>query len=194
MQALSRLFFESPLQLAVLSLGLLLGGYLLWLRMEPPGRRRVMPVTLGVIVLLFLMQRMVVTTREEIRDALAAFVQAVERKDPQDAAMFLSPTFASDDLDREAMTDFIRRALEHVDVYDTRYGRRDITLAGDTATMDLVATATVRVAGLPRRVTGQWRIGWVREPAGWRITALQPMAIDDVGVSSLSALSRMGGF
>ena len=80
MRFLTHLLCESPLWLGAFCF-LLFGTMLFTRRRWESGaaRRYAIPATLLIIALLFVVQKLVVTQREDIRLAMGAFVSAIER-------------------------------------------------------------------------------------------------------------------
>ncbi len=188
MNALSRFLFESPFQLAAACLVLVAGAYVAWLRSEPPWRGRIGPAIVALFCLLFAVQAIVTTEREEIRAELDALLRAVDRKDLAAIAAVIAPEYADPDFDRPGLLAWIESTLKDVDVFDARIGRCDIEIADGQAAMDLRAGATVRLRGVPARLSTRWRIDWRRLPGGWRITALHPSDVAGRSVARLRDL------
>lgn len=184
----TRLFLESPLYLAVFCLFLSGGAYALWLRSEPPLRRRIWPATIVLIVFLFVLQAAVVTTREELESALRALAQAVDRKDTSAIGGAFGVEYACDGMDRAGVVTFVAEALRHVDVYDVRFHEFDVQSSGAAASLAFSASATVRIEGVPGRINGRWNVEWKHGPNGWRIIALRPQEVAGRPVSRLSDL------
>ena len=190
MSFISRVLFESTLSLAVLSFLLLAIILLARTRWESVAARRyALPITLGVIVLLFVAQSLVVTERERILSALDVFIKAVESEN-----IAAIRTAISDDYEMENMTadDFVAytaRFLEAWNIRDVRYRRRDVVVEGRTATMILGLTAT---AGQKKQVgqthVGVWKLGGVRENASWKIVSVKPKMIDGQRLDSYKQL------
>ncbi len=190
MDFISRVLFESTLLLAVLAFVLLAIILLARTRWESASARRyALPVTLGVILLLFVAQSFVVTQREKILSTLDAFIKAVESEN-----IAAIETAVSDNYDMEGMNadDFVAytaRFLEAWNIRDVRYTRRDVVVEGKAATMTLGVAAT---AGQKKQVgqthVGVWKLGWVRENEDWRIVSIRPKMIDGQRLDSYKQL------
>lgn len=189
MDFLSTLFFESPIYLGIFSLFLL--GASLYVRRARPttvGRWSV-PAALGLILLLLGVQRIVTTERERIRTATQEFVAAVERKDLGAIRAALSPAYSADEMNADAMTEYLESVLARLRLYDSRLMRREVTVRGRDADLLLTARATVSVeGGIGDMHWGTWKIGWTKEGETWRITSLVPVVIDGVPFDSLRQL------
>lgn len=184
------LFFESRLYLTGLSF--LLFGASLFVRR---GRREtigrwIVPATMGLIVLLFVLQAALVTQRERIWLETDRFITAVEARDFAAIREIISPVYDSEGMDAEGILRFIELSLQRLHVYDTRAHRRSVRVTGARAEMILAARATVRADGAAGQMHwGSWRIDWRREADQWRIIALRPTMIDGVEFDGLRALA-----
>lgn len=179
MEFLQRLFFESPLRLGLLSFLLLAVVLLTRQRLTGQAARYSLPVTLGVIVLLFMVQSFVTTQREQILQALDVLVTAVEQKDPVALRRVVSPQYDCAGMDRDAVVAEIKAFWEVFSIRDTRTTRREVTFEGDLAALSLRARATVSVRGGPGGFHfGQWKIMWRRASGGWKISSIHPEMLD----------------
>jgi len=189
MDALSHLFFESPLELAILSVVMLLVAYAIWLRAESDRwRRRIWPIALALIAVLFTIQSLVVTQREELSNTLDDLIAAVGRRDPAAIRPIIAADYITDEMDRAGLMSYIEAALEHVEIHDARAGTIQTDIDGDRATMEFSITATVRAANFADRIPSRWRLHWLRTPAGWRITQIEPLEIAGNPVHGLRSL------
>lgn len=189
MEFLQLVLLESPVRLAILCFLLLAAILLLRRRWTGSARRYSLPILLACIITLFVIQRIIVTQRERILIACDGFVEAISREDPGRIAAAIGEGFETEGFDRAAILDYLKSALEGVDVFDTRFRRRDVTVTGNRAEMLLAATATVRIrGGAGEYHTCRWRLGWALERGEWKIAALRPEMIDTVPVDSLQRL------
>lgn len=189
MDFVQKLFFESPIYLGIFSF-VLFGVSLLVrrARRETLGRW-IAPATVGLIVLLFVSQSLVVTQREQILGAADRFISAVENRNTAALRAIISETYESEGMDAAAIIAYIDGALERISIYDTRTHRRDVTVDGNRAEMLLAARATVRIGGdVGQMHWGSWRLGWAREGSAWRITSIRPIMIDGIEFRSLGEL------
>lgn len=189
MAFLQRLFFESPIYLGIASF-LLFGLALLVrrARRETLGRW-IAPATVGLIVLLFVLQSFVVTQREHILAATDQFIAAVENRNISALRAIISESYESEGMDAAAIIAYIDDALERLSIYDTRTHRRDVTVDRNRAEMLLAARATVRIGGdVGQMHWGSWRLGWSRDRDAWRITSIRPIMIDGIEFRSLGEL------
>lgn len=190
MRFLTHLLFESPLWLGGFCF-LLFGGMLFARRRweSEAARRYAIPATLLIISLLFVIQNLVVTQREEIRLAMGAFASAIEREDTPAIKDALARDYAGEGMDSEAFAEYLAALMEVLDIRDTRFMRRDLDMGDDSAVMALTARATVSVRGrIGQLHWGSWRIAWLREAGGWKIVSIRPLSIDGQPVDTLQAL------
>jgi len=190
MAFISRVLFESTLALAVLSFVLLVIVLLARTRWESAVTRRyALPITLGVILLLFVAQRLVVTQREKILSALDVFIKAIESENIAAIKTAVSNDYEMENMKADDFVAYTARFLEAWSIRDVRYRPRDVVVEGKTATMTLGLTAT---AGQKKQVgqthVGVWKFGWVRENAGWKIVSVEPKMIDGQRLDSYKQL------
>ncbi len=146
-------------------------------------------MALSVFVAMFLLQAFVVTDRESVLERLDEFVAAVVKEDIAGAGRVISSAYDGEGLDREAFIGSLEGWFAVIDIRDPRFQRRDVTVDGDQAVMNLAASATVSLrkeAGSTH--WGVWRIEWRREAEGWSISRVEPVSLDAMPVKSLSDL------
>jgi hypothetical protein len=189
MDLLTHVFLESPFWLGGFCFGLFAFVLLARPRWGRRGAAYALPLTLLVIALLFIVQRLVVTQREHIRQRLDVFINAIERQDSSTIRHIISDAYQSEGMNRDVVHSYIDGRLQHLRVYDTRVPGPDVEIDGDNAEMELVASATVSVeGGVGDRHLGRWRIQWTRDGDDWKITSIQPRMIDMVRIESLREL------
>ncbi len=188
---LSHLFLESPIYLGVFSFLLFAVVLLLRVRWEAPAARRyALPLTLLTIMLMFVLQKLVVTQRESLIRTLEALVRAVEREDLPALATFISDAYDSEDLDRETFLQHAAAGLEAHDIRDVRLSRFDDRIDRRTARLTFAARATVSHRGDVGQPTfSTWRIDWRREQDAWKITAVRPIQVNGIPIDSLRRLT-----
>jgi len=193
MKPLIHLFFESPLWLGAFCFLLFAGVLFARQRWESGAARRyAIPTTLLIIGLLFVIQKLVVTQREEILMAMNAFVAAIEREDTSAIHEALAQDYAGDAMDREGFTNYLASVMEVLDIRDTRLMQRDLDIGDDSAVMTLTAKATVSVRNqIGQFHWGSWRMAWLRKPEGWKIVSVKPLRVDGQPVDTLQTL---GGY
>lgn len=185
MDFLKLVLFESPTWLGAVCFCLFAIVLLLRPRMTEYARARCFPALIAVILGLILLQWLVVTDREKILTQLDAFVAGVEAENRAAIAEVIDEKYDAEGMDREGFLEFLTDSLERVDIFDTRLRRRDITVDGDYADLDLGAVATVRIrAGAGDMHTGRWRLRW-RHTDDWRIVSLMPVEIDTIKFTTL---------
>lgn len=185
MDFLKLMLFESPIWLGALCFCLFAAVLLLRPRMTDYARDRCFPALIVVIFALILTQWLVVTDREEILAQLDAFVAGVEKEDRAAIADVIDEKYDAEAMDREGFLEFLVDSLKQVDIFDTRLRRRDVTVDGDFADLDLGAVATVRMrAGAGEMHTGRWKLRW-RHTDEWRIVSLMPVEIDTIKFTTL---------
>ncbi len=186
----TRVLFESTLWLVVFSFLLFAIILLARTRWESVSARRYgLPAALGVVVLLFVVQSLVVTERERILSALDVFIKAIESENIAVIRTVVSDSYEMEGMNADDFVAYTARFLEAWNVSDVRYRRRDVDVEGETATMTLGLTAT---AGQKKEVgqthAGTWEFGWVRENDSWKIISVVPKTIDGQRLDSYKQL------
>lgn len=191
MEFLRELLFESVLYWGVFSFLLFAAVLLTRARSSGAYRRYSLPGVLGLIVLLFLMQKAVTTQRERILLSLDDFIAAITEEKPRAIADAISRNYDAEELTHDEVVAAIERALSDLDIYDVRYRRRDITIDGNSAELILGVMATVRMGNEPGAIhSGRWCIAWAREADRWRIVSIKPEMIDTIPIERFRSLLR----
>jgi len=182
---LSRLLFEAlwfPCALAALGLVLLL---FVGRRMEHARRGRLWIAWMLLTAGLFLLQKAVVTDREEIRAALGRLIQAVESEDTRAIGELIASDYSDETFDREALMSWVEGQLQQVRVDDTIVIRWDASVSDDRAELRFRAFAAIDHAQVGAgRASGEWLLRWKRDATGWRITSMRPVEFDGHAVDS----------
>jgi ketosteroid isomerase-like protein len=186
---LQSLFFESPLYLTVFSFLLFAVTLFARRRLTGAAARWSLFAALALIAFLFIIQQVVVTERDRIQATLDDFVDAIAAQNVSGVERAIGETYNSEGMGRKEIVDFVRSSLESLNIYDTRFTRRDVTIDGDHAEMIIVVWATVRIHGGPGEYhQGRWQIGWARENGQWKIVSLRPEIVDAVPIETMSRL------
>ena len=189
MDYVNLVLFESPFRLGVLSFLLFAVVVLARRRWVGAMSRYSLPATLGVIALLFVIQSLVITQREQVLQAVAVLIEAVETKDTAALQGVVSREYLSEDMDRDDIVSLIRAALQTITIQDTRRARSKVTIDGDRAELILAVRATVSIrGGIGEYHVGRWWLSWLNESDGWKIVALRPELIDNSPVNSMRHL------
>ena len=185
MDFIKLVLFESTFWLGGVCFCLFAIVLLLRPRMTDYAKARSFPALLVVIFALILLQWLVVTDREEILAQLDDFVAGVVKEDRAAIAEVIDEQYDAESMDRDGLLEFLMDSLKQVDIFDTRLRRRDVTVDGDHADLDLGAVATVRIrAGAGEMHTGRWKLRW-RHSDAWRIVSLTPVEIDTFKFTTL---------
>jgi hypothetical protein len=189
MDFLQRLFFESPVYLAVFSFVLFAVVLFARRRMTGAVARYSLPGVALLIILLFTVQHAVETQRERIFRSLDEFIAAIASQNTSGVARAIGKEYNSEEMGRTEIIAFIDSALESIKIYDTRIRQREVTIDGDRAQMQLAAWATVSIrGGAGEYHIGKWRIGWAVEKGEWKIVSLRPEMIDAVAMEGMGRM------
>lgn len=184
---MTRLFLESPLWLGIFSFLLFAAVLLARTRWESAtARRYALPLVLSLIALLFLLQKLIVTQREEVLDSLNRFVRSIEQENLSEAGGFISLTYQVGDIDRDGFLARLESFLNTWNIRDARILWCELELAGSQAEMTLRANATASRQGeIGDSHWGVWRIDWERDSSEWRINSIQTESIDGIKATTL---------
>ncbi len=130
----------------------------------------------------FVVDRLVSTDREQIRESLDGLSRAVIDGDAERAVRFVDKAEAPDNPTRK----LIEQGLQQVDVTEDMHIKGVvIRVNGDSATCDFRANGTVALRGVTtRHVATRWLLQWEHRPDGWKIikvTRLDPVSGDEIG-------------
>ncbi len=193
MSFLQTLFFESRLYLGIFSFALFAAVLLLRPRLESESfRKRSLPVVMLAIVGLFVLQTLVVTQHETILLRLDRFVNAIVEPNPMILSELVHDRYDAEQLDRQGFLDALDQWMDRFDVYDVRYRKRDVSVDGINAELELGVMATVQINKQPGQTHfGTWMIDWQQADDGaWRITSIRPIQIDGIQISEMRPYLR----
>lgn len=133
--------------------------------------RRAALVALGVLALVLLIERLVVTDAEAIESMMEGAAEALDAGDFDRLGSFLHESFASQGQDRETVLAYIRRL--HAGYRPTGLNARmeGVVVEGDGATG--VGHVGMQVLGRPHRV--RLRMTFLRGPDGWQMASAEPI-------------------
>jgi hypothetical protein len=166
------LLFESPLQLmAVL---ILLESILLtwwWFRAD----RRAGIAMIGLLLVgavMLIVQHVVVTDREKIRQLLEDLALAVDSEDVRAFAAHIDEEYNADGLDKARLIERVATAFKEVKIDDVKLVNTKIKIEDDTATVNLRAHARVRGGDLPYEYhLSFWEVKLARRGPDWKVTS-----------------------
>ena len=178
MSVLTWFFFESvPALAAVLGVAL----FVLLVYWRRSGRARPLLVGLAVAAALLLIQRLVVTQREQAGRILKAIETDIVASRTAAMAAALAPDFDADGLDRDAFLVLVRRQLEHVKVRWVDRWRLEVReSAAERFVVEAVYTADITAEVYSGTASGSWSITFIRSPAGWKIACVRPLRVEDM--------------
>jgi hypothetical protein len=128
----------------------------------------------------FLLDRAVVTDREQIWAAYDDIAEAVAQHDIERVASHLDLKYRGWGGLRTAAILAAEAAVKSYNIREVRYvGRREVTVTGNTA--DSRVTTSIHYGGdasRPSRILRGWKVEWIRREDGWKVRAAEPT--DDV--------------
>jgi hypothetical protein len=188
MSGLIWFFFESvPALAAVLGVAL----FVLLVYWRRGGRARPLLVGLAIAAALLLIQRLVVTQREQAGRILKSIESDIVASRTAALAAALAPDFDADGLDRDAFLAMVRRQLEHVKVRWVDRWRLEVhESAAERFVIEAVYTADVTAEVYSGTASGTWSITFVHSPAGWRIACVRPIRVGDLSDPTWHDLDR----
>ena len=192
MSFLQTLFFESRLYLGILTFFVFATVLLLRPRMESETfRKRSLPITMLIIIGMFVMQPLITTDREALLARLEVFVNAIVEPNPSVLNDAISSRYDAEELDKAGLLESLGRWMERYDVYDVRYRKRAVTFNGLQAQLELGVMATVQIdKSAGQSHFGTWLIDWEFDNDRWRITAIRPVMIDGIEIQNMRPYLR----
>jgi len=146
----------------------------------------------GGALLLILMSLLWKTEREQIAGAISDTVRSMEEGDADEAIRHVAHDYYNDGLDREALKELARKAIEY-------YGAPGITVLNKqievsdglaTARVNLLAHGTKRQRGLRNLSRSEWILSFQKEGKRWHIRKVTPVTFGGQPVESLRSLCR----
>jgi len=184
--AIVNILFESPLKLALLLFFVLLICLILWRRRRTDGARRALLVALGVSIVLMILQGLITTDREQIRQIIDRLADAVTRKDMAVISAYIDPAYALDGRDRDRVLSRIDGSLERTDVDPPYLYNVKVTTGDGRGQASLTAVCHVVLDGsLLGQIVSAWRLEFIERPDGWRVTGIDPVKVQGQNVGSL---------
>ena len=177
MSAIQSFLFESPWllipALAIIEFFLLSG----WLRKRTPGSRRALLIGLALCIALPLLQKLVVTRREEVRSVCMELVQATEDGDVNTIADRVAPAFQVREIDRDRFVEGVTKTLTNSSVEHPRLHGMRVVIDGDRAEVHFVVTCRiVTPEGMEGGVPSAWEVIFQRINDQWLMIAVEPRA------------------
>lgn len=171
------LFFEAPWRLAIVLVVVQFALIAIWSRVRSRIARRTVWVGFAALVLLPVVNRLVVTDREESIDFCRKLATLVDEGRPREIAAHLSAGFEAAGLGRDAFLDRLEERLERFRIDDPTLGGFEITFTGpEEAVVVLDATCSVRsVEAYLARVLSRWRLTLRRSGDGWQLARIEAL-------------------
>jgi hypothetical protein len=188
MDFLQRLFLEDVWRLAVLAVLVIGATAIAWYH-RPERCKWWIPV-LAVVVMagLFVVQRVVVTDREQIRGILFELVVACETEDVDRIIATIDEGYNADGLTYDVLVPLIRQGFEVVDVSEIRLLGLHIEPTGDEAVAKFAAIHRVDWGAGEQPYRSRWELHWYHREAGWKIDWIRPIPEEGQPAASLEEL------
>ncbi len=184
--AIVNILFESPLKLALLLFFALLICLILWRRRRTDGTRRALVIALGVSIVLMILQGLITTDREQVRQIIDQLADAVAQKDMVVISAYIDPAYALDGRDRDQVLSRIDASLRRADVDAPYLYNVKVTTDHGRGQASLTAISYVILDGTSRgQIVSAWQLEFVERPDGWRVTGIDPVKIQGQNVASL---------
>lgn len=191
MSAMIWFFFESALALAAV-LGVALFVLLVYWRRG--GSARPLLVGLAVAIALLVMQRLVVTQREQAGRILKSIEMDITASRTAALAAALAPDFDADGLDRDEFLALVHRQLEHVKVRWVDRWRLEVRESeAERFVVEAVYMADITAEIYSGAASGSWSVTFVRTPTGWKIACVQPLRIEGMSNPTWQDVDRHRG-
>lgn len=181
MNALRYILLESPLWLILIAL--IAELIVLWLHQRRGWTSWRPPfIVPAVAVLLLVVQWLVVTDHEALRNLTRRLANAVDASDLNAFMQDIDADFRLGEMTRAALSERMHAILERTQIEQAGVGAFEITVNGDTAAVAFRARARFEAgeAGI-REYVGRWRLDCVRRDAGWRVRGLEHVGSPGIG-------------
>jgi len=178
---LQSLLFERPVALSIVLLATLLVMSVIWSRRRTRGSRNTLLACLAAAPMLLVLQAVVRTDRERIIALCDDVAAAVELGDVNAFAAHIADDFLAGagthaPVTRDDLLAGFNDAVTRYHPEDIRLGQLEVTVDGDAATVELVATARVSISGSTlARVPSRWRLRLARRGDAWLIVEVEPV-------------------
>lgn len=150
-------------------------------------------VGIAIAVLLLLVQKIVITDREEIDRMVRRLAVAVETKNFEVVAQLIDEEFGNGGQQKTDFLAAIKATLTRVEIEGARLHAMAIDIAADDATVEFGVLCRLRFGGgFDRPSTSRWSLGLVRRDAGWRVREIRPLEIDRQKITGLDEVFRLG--
>lgn len=182
------LLFERTIWFIVL---LLLVEYALvvaWLRRRTPRLRAAMLIGLIVCIAVPLLQSLVTTSRERIALTCEAMVLAVEVGDVESLGSYVSESFATEGLDRDAFMARVRSALERSEVEDASLTIERIEITGSRAVVVFRVKCVISTDEYNGPFPSKWQVEFEQRGEQWLLVSVMPISTPTFPFNSLRQL------
>jgi len=169
MESLRRALFEDPLYVYVSLAFVELALVGIW-HARRTGRRLAylaVPVVLAVAV--FAMERLVVTDREQILQAMQDIAGHIEAGSFDPVAEHIDEQLTGAYGDKGQVVQAGRRILTLYDIKSLRYLNPRVDVAGDQAVLRVTTVIVFQRQAAGGRTAMSWRLRWIKRSGGWRI-------------------------
>ena len=188
MNVLTWFLFESAPALAAV-LGVALFVLLVYWRRS--GQVRPLLVGLAVAAVLLLIQRLVVTQREQAGRILKSIETDIVASRTGALEAALAPDFEAGELDRDAFLAVVRRQLERAKVrWVDRWRLAVQESEAQRFVVEVFYTADIATEVYTGTTSASWSITFVRTPAGWKIASVQPVRVEGMSNPTWQDLDR----
>jgi hypothetical protein len=147
----------------------------MWLRRRTKGARRAALIGLALCIILPIVQKLVVTQREQLRAITETLIDAAENGNVQVIARRIDRNFRVGDIDHDRFIEGVKRVLTQIKIEDARITGFHVEVDGDTAKIELGVMAQIITR---QEFSGQqptsWTLTYVRTDRGWMLTAVEP--------------------
>ncbi len=191
MDRLSILLFESPLQLLAVLILIEATLVTVWWFRSTPRNAWLIVGGLFVSAILLIVQQVVVTDREQIRQLLEDLALAVDCENIEPIAAATDEEFLGDDMNKAKLLERVRTAFERAEIDDVRIMETRITLQGDSAEVYLRAHCRVRAPDWPYEYyISAWDLQMIRRGHDWRMISVHHRSEANLKAGDLVDLLR----
>ncbi len=146
-----------------------------WLRKRTPGSRKALLVGLLVCIVLPVIQKLVVTQREQVKNVCQELVDATEQGDVDAIARRVAPEFAVREIDRDRFLEGVKSVLTSSRVENPSMHSFKVTVEDDKAEVTFVVSCRIVTReGMEPGVVSSWRVIFQRVGEEWLLIYAEP--------------------
>jgi hypothetical protein len=148
-------------------------------------------IGLLLLIVLPVVQWLVVTDREAVRQSLTELVNSVQQGDVSRFSTHVAEQFQAGTVDREQFLDRVESAMNRIRIENAKLKFEEVTVANDNAIVRMrVFCRVIAENDWEPNAISAWEIELAKEDDAWRIISLQPRPTPAFPLSRLEDVLR----